>query len=109
MIRIEVIMAENDIAKVSEGLKKIGVGGLTVFKVKGRGKTVPAGIHASKGTQIFTPEFGDKYVVVAVLPDEIMDEAIKIIRDNSKIGKIFIVPVTRAVDLATGAEDEKAI
>ena len=46
---------------------------------------------------------------MAVLPDEIMDEAIKIIRDNSKIGKIFIVPVTRAVDLATGAEDEKAI
>ena len=34
MIRIEVIMAENDIAKVSEGLKKIGVGGLTVFKLK---------------------------------------------------------------------------
>jgi nitrogen regulatory protein PII len=38
-----------------------------------------------------------------------MDETIKIIRDNYKIGKIFIVPVTRAVDLATGAEDEKAI
>ena len=54
-------MAENDIAKVSEGLKKTGIGGLTVFKVKGRGKTIPAEIHTSKGTQIFTPEFGDKY------------------------------------------------
>ena len=83
MIRIEVIMAENDIAKVSEGLKKIGVGGLTVFKGKGRGKTVLAGIHAALGTQIFTPEVGDKYVVVVVLADEIMDEALKIIRDTS--------------------------
>ncbi|HEY7695725.1 MAG TPA: P-II family nitrogen regulator [Nitrososphaeraceae archaeon] len=109
MIRIEVIMAENDIAKVSEGLKSTGVGGLTVFKVKGRGKTVPKEIHASKGTQIFTPEFGDKYVVVAVLPDEKMNEAIKIVRENSKIGKIFVTPVTYAIDLATGVEDEKAI
>ena len=102
-------MAENDIAKVSEGLKSTGVGGLTVFKVKGRGKTVPAEIHASKGTQIFTPEFGDKYVVVAVLPDKKMNEAVKIVRENSKIGKIFITPVTHAIDLATGVEDEKAI
>jgi nitrogen regulatory protein P-II 1 len=109
LIRIEVIMAENDIAKVSEGLKRTGVGGLTVFKVKGRGKTVPAGIHTSKGTRIFTPEFGDKYVLVAVLPDDKMDEAIKIVRENSKIGKIFIIPVTHAIDLATGVEDEQAI
>jgi nitrogen regulatory protein P-II 1 len=109
LIRIEVIMAENDIAKVSDGLKKIGIGGLTAFKVKGRGKTIPAGIHASKGTQIFTPEFGDKYVIVAVLPDTKMDEAIKIIRENSKIGKIFVGPVTHAVDLATGVVDEEAI
>jgi nitrogen regulatory protein P-II 1 len=102
-------MAENDIAKVSEGLKKTGIGGLTVFKVKGRGKTIPAEIHSSLGTQIFTPEFGDKYVVVGILPDAKMDEAIGIIRDNSKIGKIFISPVAHAVDLATGVEDEQAI
>jgi nitrogen regulatory protein P-II 1 len=102
-------MAENDIAKVSEGLKKTGIGGLTVFKVKGRGKTIPAEIHTSKGTQIFTPEFADKYVVVGVLPNAKMDEAIKIIRENSKIGKIFITPVSHAIDLATGVEDEQAI
>lgn len=102
-------MAENDIAKVSEGLKSTGVGGLTVFKVKGRGKTVPAEIHASKGTKIFTPEFGDKYVVVAVLPDEKMDQAVKIVRENSKIGKLFVSPVIHAIDLATGVEDEQAI
>jgi nitrogen regulatory protein PII len=31
-------MAENDISKVSEALKKIGVGGITVLKVKGERK-----------------------------------------------------------------------
>ena len=33
---------------------------------------------------------------------------IKIIRENSKIGKIFITPVS-CNDLATGVEDEQAI
>jgi nitrogen regulatory protein P-II 1 len=102
-------MAENDISKVSEGLKRMGVGGVTALKVKGRGKTVPASIHASKGTEMFTPEFSDKYVVVVFLPDKRIEEAIKIIRGNSKIGKIFVTPVIRAVDLATSAEDEEAI
>ena len=102
-------MAENDIARVSEGLKKTGIGGLTVFKVKGRGKTIPAEIHTSKGTQIFPHEFGDTYVVVGVLHDEKIAEAIHIVRENSKIGKIFISPVSHAVDLATGVQDEEAI
>jgi nitrogen regulatory protein P-II 1 len=102
-------MAENDISKVSEGLKRMGVGGVTALKVKGRGKTVPASIHASKGTEMFTPEFSDKYVVVVFLPDKRIEEAIKIIRENSKIGKIFVNPLIRAVDLATSAEDEEAI
>ena len=102
-------MAENDISKVSEGLKRIGVGGVTALKVKGRGKTIPASIHASKGTEMFTPEFSDKYVVVVFLPDKRMEEAIEIIRETSKIGKIFVTPVIRAVDLGTGAEDEEAI
>jgi nitrogen regulatory protein PII len=28
---------------------------------------------------------------------------------NSKIGKIFVSPVSHAIDLATGVEDEQAI
>ena len=69
MIRIEAIMGENEISKISEGLKKIGIGGITAFKAKGRGKTIPESIHASLGTEIHTPEFSDKYVVLLVLPD----------------------------------------
>jgi hypothetical protein len=38
-----------------------------------------------------------------------MDHAIKVIREHSKIGKIFVTPVIHAVDLATGVEDEEAI
>lgn len=109
MIRIEAIMGENEISKISEGLREIGIGGLTVFKAKGRGKTIAKRIHAELGTEIYTPEFSDRYVVLLVLPATKMDEAINIIKTNCKIGKLFVTPVMRAVDLATGAEAEEAI
>ena len=38
MLKIEVILGKNDVMAISEGLKKIGIGGLTVSKVRGRGK-----------------------------------------------------------------------
>lgn len=68
-------MVENDVSKISEALKKISVGGVTVLKVKGRGKTIPPSIQASKGTEIYTPEFGDKYLLLVVLPEAKKDDA----------------------------------
>jgi len=50
-------------------LKTIHVGGITVLKVKGRGKTLHPEIHASLGTEMFRPEFGDKYALQAIVSD----------------------------------------
>jgi nitrogen regulatory protein P-II 1 len=109
LIKIDVVVPENYLEAISEGLKKINVGGVTILKVKGRGKTVAPRIHASKGTEMFTPEFSDKYTLQVILPDEKQNEAIEIIRANSKMGKIFVSPIIRAVDIESGSEDEKAI
>ena len=94
---------------ISEALKKVPVGGLTVTKKRGRGKNPPPEIHASKGTEVFTPQFGDKYMLEVIIPDSKMDEVIKLIKENSKLGKIFVYPVLRAIDIASGKEDEEAI
>ena len=56
MLKIEVILGQNDVMKISEELKKIGIGGLSVSKVRGRGKRPGPEIHASKGSEIFTPQ-----------------------------------------------------
>jgi nitrogen regulatory protein P-II 1 len=109
LIRIEVVIPQNDVEAISEALKKIHVGGITILRVKGRGKTVAPKIHASKGTEMFTPEFSDKYTVQVIVEDEKENEAIELIRANSKVGKIFISPVTRAIDIESGKENEKAI
>jgi nitrogen regulatory protein P-II 1 len=109
MIKIDVVIPQNDIEAISEGLKKIKVGGITILKVKGRGKSAAPKIHASKGTEMFTPEFSDKYTLQVIVDDNKEKDAIEIIRANSKIGKIFISPITRAIDIESGAENGKAI
>ena len=109
MIKIEIVISQNDIKAVSDALKTINVGGVTVSKVKGRGKSIVPQLHASKGTGMYTPEFGDKYKLEVVLPDNKENDAIDVIRKNTKIGKIFIWPIARAIDIQSGIENEMAI
>jgi nitrogen regulatory protein P-II 1 len=109
LIKIEVVIPQNDVEAISEALKKIHVGGITILRVRGRGKTVAPKIHASKGTEMFTPEFSDKYTVQVIVEDEKENEAVELIRANSKVGKIFISPVIRAIDIESGQQNEKAI
>jgi nitrogen regulatory protein PII len=99
-----VIIPENDVEGISEALKTIHVGSITVLKVKGRGKSLSPEIHTSLGTEMFRPEFGDKYALqVIVSLDNKEIGVIEIVRPNSKIGKTFISPIIRAIDIESGA------
>ena len=109
MIRIEAVLGKNDVMPISEALKEIGVGGLTVTKMRGRGKNPGPEIHASKGTEVFIPQFSDKYVLEIIVPENMEEKAIQIIKQNATLGKIFVHPVLRTYDIKTGAEGEKAI
>ena len=109
MLKIEVILGENDVMSISEGLKKIGIGGLTVSKVRGRGKRPAPEIHASKGSEIFVPQFSTKYKMEAIIDEAKEDEVVGIIKANGRIGKIFISQILRAVDIASDNEGEEII
>jgi nitrogen regulatory protein P-II 1 len=110
LITIEAIVPEqNDIRSISDALKKIDVGGITVLRVKGRGKRVAPKIHAGKGTELFTPEFSDKYILQVVISNNKQKDVVETIRSNSQIGKIFIIPLAGAIDIETGVENDQAI
>ena len=109
MIRIEVVLAENDVMAISEGLKQIPVGGVLVHKMKGRDKFPRPEIHAAKGSEIFTPQFGHKHVMQVIVPDSKEKDAIKIIRENSKMGMIFVHPVSNAIEIGTGKEGDQVL
>jgi nitrogen regulatory protein P-II 1 len=109
MIRIDAVVPQNDIKSISDGLKVIQVGGITIMKVRGRGKTAGHAIHASKGTETFVPEFSDKFILTVIVESKDEAEVVKIIRNNTKVGKIFMYSLSHAIDIATGNENEKAI
>lgn len=109
MLKVEVILGNNDVMAISEGLKEIGIGGLTVSKVRGRGKNPGPEIHASKGSEIFVPQFNEKYLMEAIIPDTKEDEVINIIKEKGRVGKVFVSQILRAVDIATGNEGEETI
>ena len=109
MLRIEALLGNNDVMAISEALRKIEIGGLTVGKVRGRGKHLPAELHAAKGSAIFQPQFSEKYVLVVIIPESKEEEVINIIRTKGTVGKIFVSPLLRAIDIATGQEGEATI
>ena len=109
MIRIEVVLGKNDVMPISEALKKIGVGGLTVTKMRGRGKNPSPEIHTSKGTEIFIPQFSDKYVIQIIAAETNEDAIIEVIKKNATVGKIFVSPILRAIDVPSGKEGETVI
>ncbi|MGY5144640.1 MAG: P-II family nitrogen regulator [Candidatus Nitrosopumilus sp. bin_32a] len=108
MIRIDVYLTNNEVMQISEALKKINVGGLTVIKKRGRGKKPPPEIHAGKGSMIFQPQFTEKYVIELVINNEMKDDAVKIIRENSTTGKIFVTPNVEMIDIKTGEINKDA-
>jgi nitrogen regulatory protein P-II 1 len=109
MLRIEAMLGNNDVMAISEALRKIEIGGLTVTKVRGRGKKPPAQLHAAKGSAIFQPQFSEKYLIVVIIPESKEDEVINIIKTKGTVGKIFVSQILRAIDIATGTEGEGTI
>lgn len=109
MLKVEVILGQNDVMAISEGLKEIGVGGLSVSKIRGRGKKPGPEIHASKGSEIFVPQFTDKYKLEVIVSDIKEDEVVSIIRKNGRVGKIFISQILRAIDIESGNEGDETI
>ena len=109
MLRVEAILAKNDVMAISEALKQVNVGGMTAGKIRGRGKNPPPEIHASKGTEVFQPQFGQKYIIELIIPETKEDQVIDIIKKFGTVGKIFVSPILRAVDIQTGKEGEEII
>jgi nitrogen regulatory protein P-II 1 len=105
MFRIDIYLPNNDVMAISEALKKIDVGGLTVIKKRGRGRKPPPEMHAGKGSMIFTPQFSDKYVVELFIDENKKDDAIKIIQEHASRGKIIVTPNIHMIDISSGKID----
>jgi nitrogen regulatory protein P-II 1 len=114
MKKIEAIVPHGRLDRTFEGLKQLGLGGLTYYESKGRGQAPRPVVHGGRGTTSFTPEFNLNALLVLVVGDSIADKVVENIVSNTSTGlagegKIFVSDVGDAVDIGSKARGEPAI
>ncbi len=98
--------------EVRESLADIGVSGLTVAEVKGFGRQ-KGHTELYRGAE-YVVDFLPKVRVEVVVADSLVDQAIEAIIKAARTGKIgdgkiFVMPVERAIRIRTGEQDEAAL
>ncbi len=112
------IIQPSKLEEVKEALVKIGIQGMTVTAAKGfgrqKGRPLPfMGLFDMDGKP-FTVDFLPKVRIEIVATDEMTDIIVDAIvgaaqTGNIGDGKLFVIPVARAVRLRTGELDEAAL
>jgi nitrogen regulatory protein P-II 1 len=114
MKRVEAIVPSEKVTAINEALKRVGIGGCTILDGKGRGKGEKPQIETGRGTGRFSSEFSVRANLVTVVEDSEVDKVINTILDTTSTGsagdgKIFISPVSEAIDIGTKKRGEVAI
>jgi nitrogen regulatory protein P-II 1 len=101
MKKIEIIVPDRLFNDVNRIVKDTHAGGMTFYKVEGRGKikAKPVAIARIKMEVVVNDDQVDG--IVNKIANELANPAVG--------GKIFVVDVARAIDLATKERDEKAL
>lgn len=112
MKRIEIIIPHRTLADLHGILKDVNVGGMSHYRIEGSGRVKPQPVTAARGTSQTQPEYIPRTKVEVVVKDEQVEEVVTKITDRlvGEIGgKIFVVDVPIAVDIATRKRGEDAI
>jgi nitrogen regulatory protein P-II 1 len=112
MKRIEIIIPHRMLADAHGILKEVNVGGMSHYRIEGSGRVKAQPVTSQRGTSQRQPEYIPRTKVEVVVRDEQVEELISKITDRFSTelgGKIFVVDVPIAVDLATKKRGEDVI
>jgi nitrogen regulatory protein P-II 1 len=113
MKKIEIIIPDRLFNDVNRIIKNIHGGGMTYSRVEGRGNIKAKPVAIARGTRHYTPEFIPRIKMEVVVNDDQVEGIVNKIVDELGSpdvgGKIFVVDVTTAIDLATKEQGEKAL
>ena len=112
MKKIEAIIRPYKLEDVKQALSALGIDGKTVTEVKGFGRQ-KGHTEIYRGSE-YTLDFLHKIRIEIVLPDNQVSQAIKVIVESARTGKIgdgkiFIYPVEDAIRIRSGEMDENAL
>src|SRR5204863_5572819 len=112
MKKIEAIIKPFKLDDVKDRLREVGVQGMTVYEVKGFGRT--GGKKEVYRGSAYVVDFVPKVKIEIVVADDAVHQVLDAIEKSAKTGrigdgKIFVTPVDEAVRIRTGERNEEAI
>ena len=112
MKKIEAIIKPFKLDDVVEALTEVGIEGISITEIRGFGRQ-KGRTEIYKGAE-YVVDFLPKVKIEIVVPDSIADAAVEAIRRTAKTGKIgdgkiFVLPVEKALRIRTGEQNEEAL
>ena len=114
MKKIEAVIRREKFPEVDAALKTLGVGGLTVEEVAGRGRARHTTTILAKGRWNYEEEYIKHLKLEILVQDSNAQRVIDAIMSHATTGsvgdgKIFISTVDEVLDIGSKAVDEKAV
>ena len=112
MKKIEAIIKPHRLDEVKHALAELGVQGMTVTEVKGHGRQ-KGHKEIYRGAE-YQVDFLPKLKLEIVIEDDLTEAVIEAIVGAARTGKIgdgkiFVIPIERAVRIRTGETDSDAL
>jgi nitrogen regulatory protein P-II 1 len=112
MKKIEAIIKPHRLDDVKDKLREIGISGMTVYEVKGFGRT-GGKTEVYRGSS-YVVDFVPKARIEVVVKDSAVNDVVQAIIGAAKTGKIgdgkiFVTPVDEAIRIRTGETGEDAV
>lgn len=114
MNKVEAIIRPEKLTDVKDALAEVGLIGLNVVNVTGRGAQRGVTAGGSRGVGRYEIDMLPKVKVELVVHDNSTQQAIDIIIEHARTGnigdgKIFIYPVSNAIKVRTGEQGDAAL
>lgn len=114
MKKIEAVIRREKFPEVDASLKKLGVGGLTVEEVSGRGRARHTATIHERGTWHYEEEYIRHLKLEILVQDNNAQGVVDAIVASASTGsvgdgKIFVSTVDEVLDIGSKATDEKAV
>lgn len=112
MTKVEAIIQPSRFESVKEALREIGVEGMTVLEVRGHGRQ-KGHTEVYRGRE-YTVDLLPKLKIEMVLPDNLVDGALRAILQTAKTGKIgdgkiFLSRIDEAIRIRNEERGESAL
>jgi len=114
MKRIEAFIKKDELLPVVNNLKSLGVGGVSVVEIRGRGQSELPTIQGLRGTARFVANFNSKNLVITIVEDSKVEQVINTIIDAAGTGtkadgKIFVSTIDETIDIGSNSKGNTAL